>query len=202
MKIGDLVYESDGITIVYEEKELINDTPSEITLNKLGEPDTVLTVIVTAEDGVNKNEYQIVIKRPYGTIKGTIKYDEIEENENDSLNKVTNLSFYNQNQINWKELEDFFGFEFEDPITFTDLDSVEKAYFTTSDVDGSYEVRIIPGTYDFQIERLGFLNYIITNIEVTEGAEIDLSEKTLIAGDVNRDRNNWSRGYPINCRKY
>ena len=56
-------------------------------------------------------------------------------------------------------------------------------------------MKIIPGTYDFQIERLGFLSYIITGIEVQNGAIIELTGKTLIAGDVDRDRNNSLRRY-------
>ena len=35
MKIGELEYEDDGTTIVYEETELINKEKFEVTLNKL-----------------------------------------------------------------------------------------------------------------------------------------------------------------------
>ena len=69
---GNIVYETDGTTIVYEEKELLNNTEYMITLNELGKEDTNITILITAEDGKTTDEYKIKIKRPYGTIKGKI----------------------------------------------------------------------------------------------------------------------------------
>lgn len=69
---NNLVYDLDGVTIIYEEKELIDGIQKNIALNKLGEPDTNITVIVTAEDGKTTKEYNLEVKRPYGTIKGSI----------------------------------------------------------------------------------------------------------------------------------
>lgn len=193
MKSGELVYDSDGTTILYEEKQISDNVPLEVILNELGKEDTILTIKVTAEDGVTQKEYQVVIKRPYATIRGYIKYDEIEEtekNEDDEyivLNKVTNLSFYKSGQVMWDELRDYDEENYENPLKFSDLDSVEKEMFTTSLEDGTYEVKIIPGTYDFQMERLGFLNYIIKNIVIEKDQVLDLKETRLIAGDVDRD---------------
>ena len=70
---GNIVYETDGTTIVYEEKELLNNTEYMITLNELGKEDTNITILITAEDGKTTDEYKIKIKRPYGTIKGGIQ---------------------------------------------------------------------------------------------------------------------------------
>ena len=73
---GELVYEIDGVTVVYEEKDLSSDTQMGVILNKLGESDTIIDVIVTAEDGVTIKDYKVTIKRPYGTIKGSIQLGE------------------------------------------------------------------------------------------------------------------------------
>ena len=54
---------------------------------------------------------------------------------------------------------------------------------------------MIPGIYDLQIDKKGFLDCIIKNIEVTENGVIDLENKVLIAGDINRDRSYWTRRY-------
>lgn len=54
---GELVYKDDdagGKIIDYEEKEILNNTPFEITINKLGEPDTEFTIVVTAGDRKNQ----------------------------------------------------------------------------------------------------------------------------------------------------
>ena len=67
---GKLVYDSGG-GIEYEEKELLDGIPLEVVLNKLGEPDTIITIKVTSEaGGSNVSEYNVTIKRQYGVIKG------------------------------------------------------------------------------------------------------------------------------------
>lgn len=196
MKIKVPTKDEDGQTIIYEEKELLNKTKMPVTLNKLGEPDTLIEVIVTAEDGKTQETYKISIHRPYGTIKGSIKYDTIEENENPDINKTTDLNIYKTGKFNWDELKDIFGEIYENPKTYDDLDQIEKDQYEQSNADGSYEIYVIPGTYDLQIDKKGFLDCIIKNIEVTENEVIDLENKVLIAGDINRDRSNWTRGHP------
>ncbi len=195
MKIKVPTKDEDGQTIIYEEKELLNKTKMPVTLNKLGEPDTLIEVIVTAEDGKTQETYKISIHRPYGTIKGSIKYDTIEENENPDINKTTDLNIYKTGKFNWDELKDIFGEIYENPKTYDDLDQIEKDQYEQSNADGSYEIYVIPGTYDLQIDKKGFLDCIIKNIEVTENEVIDLENKVLVAGDINRDRSNWTRRY-------
>lgn len=196
MKIKVPTKDEDGQTIIYEEKELLNKTKMPVTLNKLGEPDTLIEVIVTAEDGKTQETYKISIHRPYGTIKGSIKYDTIEENENPDINKTTDLNIYKTGKFNWDELKDIFGEIYENPKTYDDLDQIEKDQYEQSNADGSYEIYVIPGTYDLQIDKKGFLDCIIKNIEVTENEVVDLENKVLVAGDINRDRSNWTRGHP------
>lgn len=193
---GKLTYDTDGQTIIYEEKEFLNKTRMPVTLNKLGEPDTIIEVIVTAEDGKTQETYKISIHRPYGKIKGNIKYDTIEENENPDIDKTTDLNIYKTGKFNWDELKDIFGEIYENPKTYDDLDQIEKDKYEQSNADGTYEIYVIPGTYDLQINKTGFLDCIIKNIEVTENNVIDLENKVLVAGDINRDRSNWAGGYP------
>lgn len=196
MKIKVPTRDEDGQTIIYEEKDLLNKTKMPVTLNKLGEPDTLIEVIVTAEDGKTQETYKISIHRPYGTIKGSIKYDTIEENENPDIDKTTDLNIYKTEKFDWDELKDIFGEIYENPKTYDDLDQIEKDKYEQSNADGSYQIYVIPGTYDLQIDKKGFLDCIIKNIEVTENEVIDLENKVLIAGDINRDRSNWTRGHP------
>jgi len=46
---------------------------------------------------------------------------------------------------------------------------------------------IIPGKYDVIFERAGFLAKVIIEIEVAENDVIELGNKVLIEGDVDRD---------------
>ena len=195
MKIKVPIKDEDGQTIIYKEKDLLNKTKMPVTLNKLGEPDTLIEVIVTAEDGKTQETYKISIHRPYGTIKGNIKYDTIEENENPDIDKTTDLNIYKTGKFNWDELKDIFGEIYENPKTYDDLDQIEKDQYEQSNTDGSYEIYVIPGTYDLQIDKKGFLDCIIKNIEVTENGVINLENKVLVAGDINRDRSNRTRRY-------
>ena len=133
-----------------------------------------------------------MIKRPYGTIKGTIQYDVIEQNENPDIDKTTDLNIYKTGRFNWDELKDIFGDIYEDPATYDDLDALDQEIYSKSNSDGTYEIYVVPGSYDLQKDRRGFLDYIVTNIEVSEGSVIDLGNRILTAGDVNRDRSNWT----------
>ena len=204
----NLMYEDDGTTIVYQEYEitdsnnLTQEVLTEFVLNKLGEPDTIIELKVMAEDGYTTNTYQIIIKRPYGTIKGTIQYDMIEQNENPDIDKTTDLNFYKTGRFNWNELKDIFGQIYENPATYDDLDELDKDLYMTSNADGTYEIYLIPGSYDLQIDKRGFLDFIITNIEVTDGAVINLGNRILTAGDVNRDRSNRIGRYSRSCGTY
>lgn len=193
---GNLVYQADGTTIEYEEKEMIDKTPFNVTLNKLGEPDTILTITSTAEDGKTTKEYQVTIKRPYATIKGkAILADFDDENVvQDILDnygvQVTNkvqINLYKPNLADWKSLPDIYHELYEDPFTYEKLEKVPKEITATSKDDGTYEIYVIPGQYDVQVTRLGYLDYIYKDVELNEGDIIDMKEIRLLAGDANRD---------------
>ena len=52
--------------------------------------------------------------------------------------------------------------------------------------DNTYSVNVAPGTYDVVFSSLGYLDYKITNVEVTDAVE--LPAVTMLAGDI--DNNN------------
>lgn len=178
---GELIYEADGTTITYEEKELINDTKLNIKLNELGTQDTIITIIVTAEDGKTTNEYEVTIHRPYGTIKGNV-YTEPTKGTTGKYEAVIRIYDSNQVQeiINWNE-----AIQGNDDIhdKLIDLTSHNKE----TQENGTYEIYIIPGTVDIMIDKPGYLDEIFVQKEIREGEEIDLGKTELYAGDVNKD---------------
>lgn len=168
---GNLMYESGGGAVVTEEKELLNNNTLEFVLNKLGEPDTILIITVTAEDGKTTKQYELVIKRPYGVIKGQIHT----VNTNDE--HIADLKIYdNSEAIDWEGI-----------VGHDDLDLIETKVTEKSNEDGTYEIKIIPGIYDFLIDKPAYLDHVVTNIVIDENEEIDLGYEDLVPGDVNKD---------------
>ncbi|MBQ2937578.1 MAG: cadherin-like beta sandwich domain-containing protein [Clostridia bacterium] len=193
---NELVYDSDGSTIIYEEKDIESGVPLEITLNKLGEPDTKITIIVTAEDGKTVSNYEVVIKRPYGTIKGkSILADfddpDVVENFLDiygiNLSNKTTINVYESDLVEWESIPDIYGMVYDDPFTYEKLESIENETSEKSDDDGTFEIYVIPGKYDIQVTRLAYLDYIYSDVEVNAGDIIDMGEFRMAAGDANRD---------------
>ena len=160
---GNLVFEDDGSTIVYEETSL-DDLKNEIVLNKLGEPDTVIELKVTAEDEVTTKTYKITIHRPYGTIKGSIHT----VNSNDV--HIADVKVYNNSdQIDWENIS-----------SYDELDNYKTVLNKKTNEDGTYEINVIPGNYDVLIDKVAYLDYIVTTIQVNENDEIDLDNVELI----------------------
>ena len=64
--------------------------------------------------------------------------------------------------------------------TITSLDS------DTND-DGTFEIYVTPGTYDILLDREGYLDHIFISRTINTGDVLDIGEKELYAGDVNKD---------------
>lgn len=183
---NNLKYDTNGTTIIYEEKEIQSDTPLEFTLNKLGEPDTHLTINITAEDERTTSTYEIVIKRPYGIIKGSVKLgngirESIESSYGVRTQFNANINLFKVDSFNWEGI-------LTGESTYEELDEIVPELQVQADGEtGEYEIKVIPGEYDLQLNKKGFLDQIVKNITINAGQEIDLGLRTLIAGDVDRD---------------
>lgn len=185
---NNLVYDSDGTTIIYEEREIQNGTKEEITINKLGEPNTNITVIVTAEDGKTTNEYKLVIKRPYGVIKGKIRTSYTEQVTGNHICKILVYDELDvQKLFGWDDkISDFNNGTGTDTVN-EELHSLVPAKELTTNNDGTYELKLIPGQYDVLADKPGYLDQIYIYIDLLEGDTIDLGSNDLIAGDCNKD---------------
>lgn len=179
---GNLVYKDEGTKeIQYEEKELTNEVPFGVTLNKLGDPDTVITITVTAEDGSTTKEYTITIKRPYGIIKGKIH---------------TMLTAYKETYT--ADIRVYKTSDVEEVIDKSAIvegiqDEVHEQLLTIesrnckTEPDGTFEIYVVPGTYDILLDKKGYLDHIYDSRAVHENETLELGEKELLAGDVNKD---------------
>ena len=173
---GNIVYETDGTTIVYEEKELLNNTEYMITLNELGKEDTNITILITAEDGKKTDEYKIKIKRPYGTIKGKIYTAPTASTTGKYIATVRVYKSEDVSKIiNWSEVTPG-----TDDIVHKDLMTLTSNNIKTND-DGTYEIYVIPNKYDILLDKAGYLDDVYIERQVDEGNIVDLVESELIA---------------------
>lgn len=195
-----LMYESDGETIKYVKKDITSDQPFEsgkpfeFTLNKLGEPDTVLKVKVTAQDGETTKEYKITIKRPYGTIKGTIQLGETLREQGERLpapegpvyvEYVADIKVYKTGQFDWEKV---IAEDSAEKIDYSGLDNLKIIYEDQSEKDeGKFEIYLPPGNYDVFLEKAGFTQIVHKDIPLRDGYVIDIKNNILHEGDVDRD---------------
>lgn len=196
-----LVYDEDGSTIIYEEKDIQSNVPFEIILNKLGEPDTVITIEITAEDTKTTNNYELVIKRPYGKIKGKIFTEPTSfTTEKYTAEVLAYLESDVEGKVNWETAinntnsgkSDDLNTVFRGDKENSTIGIEEKNKMQTND-DGTFELYLIPGKYALLIDKGGYLDQYYINVNVTDKNEIDLSSYetsnviTLIPGDINKD---------------
>lgn len=178
-------FEADGKTIVYEEKQ-IEDLTQEITLNELGKLDTLVEIIVTAEDGKTVKTYKVSIHRPFATIRGSIQLgdglrESIDLSEGILLEYIANITLYNPDDFEWYDVVDL-------NIQLSELQNCEKIdEIQSEEQNGEFEMIVIPGTYDIYLNESGFLTIVIDDSTLNEGDVLDLGNKLLYEGDADRN---------------
>lgn len=190
---NNLIYDEDGITILYEEKEVDVLGNTEIILNKLGEQDTEIIIEVTAEDGVTVKEYTVKIRKPYGIIKGK---SILADFDNESIvnnyfeiygveiNNQSTVNIYNKDKVEWEKILNIYSGEL---LTYEEIENIEKVTSSKTDLDGTFEIYVIPGEYDIQVTRLAYLDYVYDNVIINENDVIDMGIVNLKAGDIDRN---------------
>lgn len=201
-----LIYEDDGVTIKYEEKDITSGTPLKVILNELGLPPTIIKIKVKAEDEITEKEYTVTIERPFGTITGKI-YTEPTQNTTGTYNAeiLAYKSSDTAGVIDWDLAIDNITMNKTDDLHSQVRALSEKHKVNTED-DGSFEIKVIPGQYDILIDKPGYLDKYYLNLTVNKDDTIDLvsinrnnldsyetamsntdTYITLLAGDCNKN---------------
>ncbi len=175
----------------------------DVMLNPAGE-NTVITILVTAEDLVATKTYVITVKKPAGTITGNIitfngqgiysapvKIYSKEQIAN--LTVVVNESTGETASFDWNTMKNHDAIDSIEPYKefVINQDGTVKQDGETDEEykarNGTYNEKIMIGTYDIIIDKPGYLDYIITNVVITENGIIEIGEKVLVPGDTNKD---------------
>lgn len=177
---GKLVYEEDGITILYEEIEITNNMERPIMLNKSGEPNTKISVVVTAENGTDKKEYALVIEKSFAILKGKVY---TAPTDGVGIFTATIRLFKTEDVskiIDW-DVSEVSGDDYHTQI----MTLTHESFNTNS--DGTFEIQIPPGTYDILVDKPGYLDYVFVSKELIQGTPTDLGEISLDVGDLDKD---------------
>ena len=155
-----------------------------VVLNDLGE-ETKIIIEVTAEDGEATKQYEIVFKIPCGIVQGSLQLgDTLRESMQGSydiyVEYIADITAYQTGDVDWNGI-------LTQENTFEEVDLITNFGNTQSDKDdGSYELKLLPGTYDIKIEKPGFIVAVITDIIVEKDKIVELENKTLLEGDTDR----------------
>jgi hypothetical protein len=76
---------------------------------------------------------------------------------------------------------------FRDSNGTLNIDNQRIVTTLKTDTDGSFEIELVRGTYDILIDKPGYLDYVIKQIEVKEGETVKTEVADLMAGDTNKD---------------
>ncbi len=151
-------------------------------------PQTGIKVNVNGTDSYEAQklfEFTLDLEPEVGTITGSIQLgDGLRENIDASygiyVEYIANATLYKSGQFNWDGVV-------EGETSLEELDGLEKiAQVQTNKDDGSFKIEAPPGEYDLLLEREGFLAYIITGIQVEINGDINIGNKVLLEGDVDR----------------
>ena len=68
----------------------------------------------------------------------------------------------------------------------SNLVALESQNYTTND-DGTYQIYVIPGTYDILFDKAGYLDKVYSQRTLQKDDVLDLEQTELFAGDLNKD---------------
>lgn len=167
---GNIIYDANK-KVTYIDKDATSGTAFDVALADLAGEDIKITITVTAEDLKHTNVYTITIHKAYATIKGSIVTNNVA-----GIHKADIKIYKSDTAIQWSDM-----------VGHDELDTITPFKTKATEDAGTYEIKIVPGTYDLLIDKPGYEDYIVTEIKISENEEVDLGEVNLIAGDVNKD---------------
>lgn len=163
-------HETSVITINEEVVDV--STGLEVPIEGFSEVNNIkyIEVLVTAEDGIATQTYTIKVEKLGGFIQGQV----LTANTTGTHNST--IKIYKSDQyIDWKNLNS------------TELEDYEIEIELETKEDGYFQVILPIGKYDILIDKPGYLDYIIEDVETYQQHTTTLGTKQIIAGDTDKD---------------
>ena len=118
---------------------------------------------------------------PEGTMKGSIT---AKQNYMSTVHVAT-IYVFEKDTVNWTSVSGYRNVIEAYGALLQNIVDLKICTIVTN-TDGTFKIDLLPGEYDILIDKSGYLDYIVTNIEVTIGAVINIGNKTIEAGDINK----------------
>lgn len=151
-------------------------------------PTTGIKISKTStEEYTNQFAFRFTKTSTQGIIEGSIETTPTASTT--AINKA-NITIYNneevENLVDWdaRQTELLAGYMLDD--INEQLKNLTPVYETITNDDGTYQIKLSPGTYTMLIDKTGYLDLVYTNIEITDNT-ISLEKKVLYAGDTDKN---------------
>ncbi len=175
----------------------------EVILNGAGE-DTAINIVVTAEDLETIKTYVITVKKPAGNIVGSIStynWESIfsapikiyKKEQIDSLTVVVNETTGETVPFEWDTMKNHEALDTITPYKEFIINENGTPRGESESIEdyalrnGTFDEKVMIGTYDIIIDKPGYLDYVLTDVVITENGTIEFEHKWLIPGDCNKD---------------
>lgn len=135
-----------------------------------------IEILVTAEDGKTTQTYTITVLKQGGFIQGIV----LTANTR-GTHKATIKIYKSDQNIDWKKLNSPDITEMEEAGEI-----VKTAEIETND-DGLFQIILPLGKYDVLIDKPGYLDYIVKEVEIYQQHTTSIGTKEIIAGDIIKD---------------
>lgn len=163
----------DEYSVITIDDEVVNvETGIVVPLKNMSEISsrTRIVIDVLAEDGVTTERYTLNVEKQGGFLQGAV----ITENSL-GIHHATIKVYRSDQNIDWKNLNS------------TDLDEYELVAQGETYDDGIFQLVLPTGKYDILIDKLGYLDYIIKGVEITQRNTYSIGNKNIVAGDIIKD---------------
>lgn len=131
---------------------------------------TEIEILVTAEDGKATETYKLIVEKQGGFIQGQVRTV-----NTTGIHHATIKIYRSDQYIDWKTLNS------------PDLEEYEIVGQVETEDDGIFQLVLPTGKYDILIDKPGYLDYVVKNVEIFQQHTTSIGTKQISPGDIDKD---------------